>query len=334
MAIRLVVEFIDLQVSIQSQEVSASVELAQNSAPSLVTSTTDVGLEVQNQVIAPIRDELVSFLSLNLETTFVNLQAQIFIDSDTKNLYFYAGHPNAEIINLSEQAALGFSKTLADAFGMGEQITAFSFGLGKTDSVSLLSDPRLAVSVAKADQFSVAEQHSLGVAKPASDSFGVSESSNRGTGLGKSDSVSMPENLTRSPNLGKSDSIPMTESLARTVSYNRSFTDAFTLDDLASFADPLQTDSGLNKSNIATLSEEHQFAFTKTASDTFAFTDTPALSNSLAATDTVSLSEADVISLSKVEADSFAVAESISILLTVGGSSVLNTAALNSNALN
>lgn len=334
MAIRLVVEFVDLQVSVQTQEVSLSAELAQNSAPTIATNITDVGIEVQNQIIAPIRDELVSFLQLNLATTFVNLQAQIFVDSDTRNLYFYSGHPNAEIINLSELAALSVGKTLADAFGMGEQITAFNFGLGKSDAVSLLSDPILAFSTAKTDQFNLTEQHVLGVGKTATDSFGVSESSNRGTGLGKSDTLNMSENLVTAPNLGKADSISMTESLARTVSYNRSFTDAFTLDDLASFADPLQTDSGLNKGNIATLTEEHQFALSKSVSDTFGFTDSPAFSNTLGATDTVSLSELDVISLSKVEADSFSVAESISILITVGGSSVLNTSALNSNALN
>ena len=94
MAIRLVVEFIDLQVSIQSQEIVAAVrevgdDVLNSAEYNLSTTSSSFDLGVGHTTIAPISDSLISFVNLNLSTTFQNVNAQIFIDSDTNNLYFY-----------------------------------------------------------------------------------------------------------------------------------------------------------------------------------------------------------------------------------------------------
>lgn len=199
----------------------------------------------------------------------------------------------------------------------------------------------------------------------------------------------------------------ITESLARTVVYVRTFADAYTLDDLASASDELATESGLNKSNIVSVSDAPAFSFTMPGltdsytvqeaaslgtsiprADSFSTADSQTLSISLAPTDSLTVTEnlsvagqnvfsdqivmqeinnlfaadlqqdttsisdqlaslialgkSDTVGVSEVLADSFAkslsdsatMSESISVLFIPGGSSILNTAALNTSVLN
>ena len=103
---------------------------------------------------------------------------------------------------------------------------------------------------------------------------------------------------------------------------------------------------------MAFLSEDNIFALTKPLQDTTGITEQSAyvldksfqenlsLSeavsqfNNIGKTDILSISDQDVISFDKSINDSLAISESISLKVIVSSKSVLNTAALNTSALN
>ena len=144
----------------------------------------------------------------------------------------------------------------------------------------------------------------------------------------------------------------MLESLARVVTYTRAFSDAYTLDDVASPSDDLRTDFGINKGNIISISESLDYAFLTSQSDTASLSDSPSIefvtsfADSVTMsevlitgagsifTDSSSLSDQEVISFSKALSDSATITESINVVLISGSSSVLNTSALNTSVLN
>lgn len=148
------------------------------------------------------------------------------------------------------------------------------------------------------------------------------------------------------------ETVSISESLARVVTYTRAFSDAYTLDDVASPSDELRTDFGINKGNIVSISESLDYAFSSSQADTASLSDSPSiefvtsfadsvtLSEVLVSgagsiyTDSTSLSDQEVISFSKALSDSATITESINVVLISGSSSVLNTSALNTSVLN
>lgn len=148
------------------------------------------------------------------------------------------------------------------------------------------------------------------------------------------------------------EAVSISESLARVVTYTRAFSDAYTLDDVASPSDELRTDFGINKGNIVSISESLDYAFSSSQADTASLSDSPSiefvtsfadsvtLSEVLVSgagsiyTDSTSLSDQEVISFSKALSDSATITESINVVLISGSSSVLNTSALNTSVLN
>jgi len=155
-----------------------------------------------------------------------------------------------------------------------------------------------------------------------------------------------------------SDAPTIAESLDRTVTYQRTFTDAYALDDLASAEDNLATQSGLNKSNVFGITDAPVFALTKPAIadtinisesfsfsfvgedsafvDTFSLSDSPSLSNAPVDpfSDAPSIGESLGLSFDTSFTDSATISESVEILFVPGGGSVLNTSALNTSVLN
>ena len=75
------------------------------------------------------------FTTLNLKalTQFQNLKiTDVFIDSDSKNLYFFEGNANAIVVNISESLALAAEKTFSDSAVIAE-LAALESGLIKGD---------------------------------------------------------------------------------------------------------------------------------------------------------------------------------------------------------
>ena len=140
-----------------------------------------------------------SDLLLRLQTykrslQYVDLSAvNVFLDPATKNLYFYSGHPNAEVITLSEALAVTFTTAKEDTFTITEQL-AQSFSRPVTDSMSMIESAALLVSL------------------PTSDALSMSDASPvLATGLGKQDSVVVSEVLAKSLTSEKSDTVSFAE---------------------------------------------------------------------------------------------------------------------------
>ena len=118
---------------------------------------------------------------------------------------------------------------------------------------------------------------------------------------------------------GLADSFAFSDSFNRSVIYNRSFSDAFTLDDIA------QVDKhiGANKGNITSLSDLLTYGISKATTDSmtfsdvlahvvakviadsFSFTDTTAIENQKVVTDSYSFTDSQNYSLAKPLSDSF-----------------------------
>lgn len=99
MAIKLVVEYQNLQASVQTQKATLAAEVAEASTPSLL-----------------------NFIKLNLVVDSLNLYADILLDSDTKNIYFTGSNPNVATLSISEEDVISFSKSINDTLAISESI--------------------------------------------------------------------------------------------------------------------------------------------------------------------------------------------------------------------
>ncbi len=122
---------------------------------------------------------------------------------------------------------------------------------------------------------------------------------------------------------GLADSFAFADSLARTVTYNREFSDAFTLDDISQ----IDKHIGSNKGNIATLTDILGYGLTKPLTDTttlsdvlaslvakvladsFSFSDSASLDIGQGLSDSYSFSDSQNYNLGKGESDSFSYAD-------------------------
>lgn len=140
------------------------------------------------------------FTTLNLKalTQFQNLKiTDVFIDSDSKNLYFFEGNANAIVVNISESLAFAAEKTLSDSAVIAE-LAALESGLIKGDIATVTES--IAFFVVFSRQFS--------------DSLSVSENSIQDFDAGKSDTANIAENYSSLFTTSRADSSTISESAA------------------------------------------------------------------------------------------------------------------------
>ena len=181
-----------------------------------------------------------------------------------------------------------------------------------TDSVSPTEDHAVSFSKAATDSFSVSESLSRAVtynrafsdsqgfgdavdshviAKGLSDTQTMTEAHAASTSLGKTDSYSLADSPAQSFDKTATDSFSLSESLARTVTYNRTFTDAFSMDDAAT-VNALIKDHANAKTNVFSFADSQAFGFSKTAqADTFSFADDEDIEFGKGLSDSVSMTE-------------------------------------------
>ena len=179
-------------------------------------------------------------------------------------------------VNPTEDYSSSFSKAAADdSFNVSES-------LGRVVTY--------ARAVADAQSFSDAVE-TTDVGKGIADTQVMTEAHAAATSLAKSDSFSMAE--AASSLLAKTliEAVPLSESLDRVVTYSRTFTDAFGMDDAAT-VDALAKDYANTKTNVFGFSDSQAFGFSKTLpTDTFSFADDENLLFGKGLTDSVSMSE-------------------------------------------
>jgi len=300
---------------------------------------------------------LLQFVNLKTTQDYTDLNAVLFLDAETLNRYFSSQYnsPHVQTVTLSEVSVLNIQPQKSDSFGMTDTDPVKAMNFGKTETVSLSENLQKSVLFVRdfGDSYGFTDSESLATGLGKEESLTISESDVKQLDLGKSDTANISESSALLFNTPKADSLSMSELFSRVVTFSRTFSDAVTLDDLASATDPLQTDSILNKDNIATLTEELNYSASFSKADSFSFADSEARSFSTPKTDSVSISETNVISFNKPFSDSsslldsevisfnkglsdtLGISESISVLFIPGAaSSVLNTQALNTSVLN
>ena len=180
-----------------------------------------------------------------------------------------------------------------------------------TDSVSPTEDHAVSFSKAATDSFSVSESLSRAVtynrafsdsqgfgdavdshviAKGLSDTQTMTEAHAASTSLGKTDSYSLADSPAQSFDKAAADSLSLSESLSRTVTYNRTFTDAFSMDDAAT-VNALIKDHANAKTNVFSFADSQAFGFSKAATDTFSFADDDSVEVGKGISDSVSITE-------------------------------------------
>lgn len=331
MAFRATVSYSELRATVSFSE--TRVVVARSSTQANVVFT-----QARSSVHNELLQTLVQYTNLNSLVQYVNLaSADVFLDPDSKNLYFIpeVNSPNAVSVTMSEATAFAVSKTFAD---LPVVTDAPSLGAGKSlsDSVAFgeVVARLLLFERTFTDNFSIQDAPVLSFSHTVPD-----------------DSISVADVPLLSYDLGKTDTPTISESLSRVVSFVRSFTDAVSLDDLASLSDPLRTDVDSDKTNVFGFTDAHSYALSRSLSDTYELSDTPSLgvgippSDSLSVaesnvlgiglnkTDTPVVSEALALSLSNFYTDSATISEVINVV-TISSHSVINASGLNSGTLN
>lgn len=227
----------------------------------------------------------------------------------------------ANVVGILEQAALLLSKAFSDSVSTADAINNKVYGLGKSDSVAVTESVGLDVSQGvghETDSVAPTDAPQLQPSLSKQDGVSVTEAVGLAISQGvghETDSATLSESHAYLLNRGFTDSSTLSESLARVVTYNRSFTDSFTLDDFTD-VDAITKQTGANKTNVFSVSEEHAMSLSKELADSFA------------------MSELAAINVARPASDSFSVTESLSINLVSGASSVLNLSPLNGFTLN
>ena len=243
----------------------------------------------------------------------VNGQMVVEVDPDTLNRYFRSGTE----ATVSEVAAVLFERPVADNFSIGDEAPTFVFNKNPSDTVGVTESLAAVVSFLRdfADSVNTTEAATLSTESVRTDSIPMTESHAYDFSRGLSDSTSISEQASISASAQRTDSLSASELFTRTVTFNRSFTDAFTLDDFTD-VDAVTKQVDGSKTNIFSMTEDHAMSLSRSLSDSFA----PA--------------ELLSIHLDYPLSDSTSVLESISINLVLGSSSVLNSSPINGFALN
>jgi hypothetical protein len=256
----------------------------------------------------------------------------------------------SDTASISDVPQLLFETASSDIVSLGEN-SIFNLNTIKQDNLSLAEDLFFSASTSLTDTFGLIENTDFFIDVFAgAETVSISESLIISEGVVTIDSISISENYTSNFGLAKSDSVSLSEVLARVVTFNRVFSDTFTLDDLASVQDPLQTDVDLDKENVTFMSEELLYIFSKPFLDTFALNEVSTILSTLGKTDSISIAETltrvfnpvktDSVGISEFHAYSFSTSASDSATITESlalkfiQSRTINSAALNTNALN
>ena len=145
----------------------------------------------------------------------------------------------SDSVSLAESLSrtVAYSRDFSDLQGFADELDNFGIGKGLADTQTMSEAHASDLALAKADALNLSEAASSLVGKAASDAFSISEA------------------------------------LTRTVTYSRTFTDAFSMDDAAT-VDAFAKDHANTKANVFTFADSQAFGFSKTLpTDTFSFAD-------------------------------------------------------------
>lgn len=175
---------------------------------------------------------VVTHTELQSSLQYVNLSAvNVFLDPDTKNLFFIGNHPSAltisltdvpavtfetaktETLTISEETALAFGKNPSDTVGISESLSkVIDFVRAFSDTPTLSDAPALAFSTLFDDSSTLSDAPALGIEPAKSDTLSLSDSEVFSVEPSKSDTLSVSDSPTFSVDLPQSDTATIAES--------------------------------------------------------------------------------------------------------------------------
>lgn len=271
----------------------------------------------------------VSFADIQAGLEYIGLAASYLVIAESLNRYL------ADSLSVAELASFTVTKTASDSFGMTELLAQ-------------------SVSKAESDIFNVTDvlSKSVDYSRAFTDAASITEIHSVSFDTAQVDSLSVSDLPSVTPELNKDDSLSMAESLTKTTVFVRSFSDAFTMDDLASIGD-LFKETNLDKGNVFGVTENLSYSAQKSVADTLQMQEALSrqMASSLAETlsvadslnfdsilgpaDSVSASDSPAIDFNRSLSDVFGVSEVITVsLVSSGASSLFNDSAFNAFAFN
>jgi hypothetical protein len=283
--------------------------------------------------------------------------ANVLVDADTLNRYFTDQYnsPNAESFSFTDSDAFEFFKSLNDTPIITEQL-ANAMQKGLTESVSIAENLSRVVDFGRnfTDAPTLSETLIYDFSKASTDTVSIAEVQVFDTTKLLADSYSFVDAPAFNVERISEDSFSFTDNFSRVVPYVRSFADAYGLDDTSSVDDELATDTGVNKTNIISVTETQAFAITPgTKTDSVSVAEAYVssfipgdiaegvsvaeayVSSFIPGTkaETVNISESSVFSFLPLFADTATITESIDVEL-IKGVGPINSNSLNINMLN
>lgn len=158
----------------------------------------------------------------------------------------------SEILSFSESKELTLQKQISEALSMSDNVDIVLFIYRDFSDSTAISD----VSV-------------LAVDKNISEALTVSDIASISSALAKTESISFADDPALSVSKPFTDSLGLTESFDRNASYVRSFSDAFSLDDIETHVNG----AVLNKTNVFGFIDTNTFSLQKNATDSLSFSE-------------------------------------------------------------
>jgi len=222
----------------------------------------------------------------------------------------------ADTFEFTDLAAKDVTTVLTDTPSMQDVFSrTVDYNRTETDVYTFAHDVTFDNSLGKTDTFSMADAPALDVTSSQEDSFGIADSP------------------ALHPSISDTDTFTFGDVLSRVVSFSRTFSDSFTLDDAAT-VDAFAKDYEGVKGNIVSITETLSFSMQQQIADSFSFTDVPAISLSTSASDSVSFAEAVTIDGTYQLSDTATMSDSLTSHLADTSSSVINADAFNLGTFN
>ncbi len=243
-----------------------------------------------------------------------------------------------DVVAFAEDFSILFEvlREFSDSVSFGEDVRYIGYSKNASDSVTVSEDYSLETTKALADQFTFSETRFVhSIAKPFANALAVDDDFSKVVGFVRafdeapaltdtntvtfdkvdSELIAVSESAAIGTNKPQSETITVSEVFSRVAEFNRTFADAFVLDDQAE-VDSFTKEANLNKGNLVGLQETQAFAMSKDFADA------------------VTLGDTSTLLVDKGETDLVFVAEEISLAKRSRTSSTLNASPLNSAQFN
>lgn len=238
--------------------------------------------------------------------------AEVFLDPDTLNQYL-----RDDTITLSDLPSMEVQKSFTDTLSGFTDTQVLEVQKELSDSISFTETVDVLLIIVRdfADSFTVSDVAVLTIDKNLTETISLSELFSVSFDTVKTDSFNISDASAVDVTKPVTDAISLSDAFSKVVTYSRTFSDVFTLDD-TSTVDAISKEVDSAKINVFSLTDVPTFSFDKGLADAFSFTENTAFS------------------VDKPLSDSFSFSETVSVTLLGGASSVLNVSALNTFTLN